>query len=67
MESGDLSDFPKLQIELDEPILDIYQRELKTITLTTMKAILLRLYKDPLVMSEKEATIMAELKARGLL
>ena len=67
MESGDLSDFPTLQIELDEPILDIYQRELKAITLTTMKAILLRLYKDPLVITEKEAIIMAELKARGLL
>ena len=58
---------PKLEIELDASMFNIYNNEMKTITLETMKEILRKLYKDPLVFNKKEALIMEGLKKRGFL
>jgi hypothetical protein len=58
---------PKLEIELDALMFNIYNNEMKTITLETMKEIMRKLYKDPLVFNEKEALIMEGLKKRGFL
>ena len=61
----DKPQLPKLEIELDASMFNIYNNEMKTITLETMKEILRKLYKDPLVFNEKEAIIMEGLKKRG--